>query len=1008
MAEYAQLKAAINAVIKQNGRMEITGEVLNQVLTAMVNSLGRSMGCAGVATPATNPQSPDQNLFYFAVQAGTYVNFNSIELPAGISVLMWNGTWTAQTWFIIKDAPEYQSTDFISAGGVFDSQKVDGNAYDISEHFPTGGVNNTNEYTLSGALAKIPENMKKAGMSIKFKESTTHNYMVLTHVGSDTTNFTSINLWQGVANSNELFHSPTAFMRKQIPTIGAVLDEFGTQSVQSLPTPSNATMNRIYVVQSKHPETDNVKTEWITIKVGNNYQWECIGGDTTSVYDLSDAMAVGGEPATYGSLSDALAAVPADKKRAGMTLAFIGLHSDMYGLGCHESSSMPQDAIELDDFYDYGDGEYTLAQLNDMFYSMSGAPIPYPDVVGRTITLYYHNEFTDTYEKKYITLLPNQRIYEQYRFAGTDINDFTDESLWVKCKKIPTSNKQIANDWRYITQIGLEGALKPYKNAVRKTWAELHDMKEEGALVAGTFYRITDYMTTCTSDNTMVEQHQFDIIVLALSDDSLSEQAWATLHDGDTYFTSNYCNLNGWRLWYTIENDTDRFAWADEDGKGVIYRMIDEWGNDCPFDFKNIKFKAKKVVGDDRTSRSINRFVFDAFNDLVLSSVSADDQYFYVFSYMAPGSSIIDASVDQYNRSDKTHNNFIDGRSLDGNDLPRIIFIHDSSIDGEFECFYNNKIGVNCNGLVLCGHHNTIGAETHSVLMNGTCYNNILKGCYDIELFGSDNIIKENANGCVFGNCQKVYIDEYCESIDVADDADNIILGKEVMAVSIGSDSSLINIGAQTTSVTIGEECTNINIGNVCNNVTIGEAVIGVSLGYGCVNIEVADGCDGIIIGGNCSDIEVFDGSNHCEIKNGCIDVQIQEACHGVIVGYESQNILIGVGSTGISVDNNCDHILIGDSSKNITLGFGCQYVYFGETDESEAYVDNVHIANGTNHLKLQCAVATSNVARMRNINIAMGFSNANGYTTIVHPSVNDNYCTTYEPTGSQTTQVTI
>ena len=56
-----------------------------------------------------------------------------------------------------------------------------------------------------------------------------------------------------------------------------------------------------------------------------------------------------------------------------------------------------------------------------------------------------------------------------------------------------------------------------------------------------------------------------------------------------SYF--NDCKLNSWELKYCFSNDTDRFDWADsEKGKGVIYYMKDEWGNECPYDFKNIKF----------------------------------------------------------------------------------------------------------------------------------------------------------------------------------------------------------------------------------------------------------------------------------------------------------------------------------------------------------------------------------------------------------------------------------
>ena len=118
MGNYELLKAAINEVIKANGRQEITGEVLNQVLLSMVNSLGAGYQCMGVATPSTNPGTPDQNVFYFATQAGTYTNFDAIVLQAGISVLMWDGDWASQTWFTVDDEPTANSENLVKSGGV--------------------------------------------------------------------------------------------------------------------------------------------------------------------------------------------------------------------------------------------------------------------------------------------------------------------------------------------------------------------------------------------------------------------------------------------------------------------------------------------------------------------------------------------------------------------------------------------------------------------------------------------------------------------------------------------------------------------------------------------------------------------------------------------------------------------------------------------------------------------------------------------------------------------------
>lgn len=94
MANYATLKSAIKQVIKTNENNEITGALLQQSLLAMINSLGVGYQYMGMATPSTNPGTPDQNVFYFATEAGTYSNFGGVVLPAQkLAILCWDGTW---------------------------------------------------------------------------------------------------------------------------------------------------------------------------------------------------------------------------------------------------------------------------------------------------------------------------------------------------------------------------------------------------------------------------------------------------------------------------------------------------------------------------------------------------------------------------------------------------------------------------------------------------------------------------------------------------------------------------------------------------------------------------------------------------------------------------------------------------------------------------------------------------------------------------------------------------
>ena len=162
----------------------------------------------------------------------------------------------------------------------------------------------------------------------------------------------------------------------------------------------------------------------------------------------------------------------------------------------------------------------------------------------------------------------------------------------------------------------VEDAIRPMVPII---WSELKNMRDNSSLVAGTQYRITDYITTTIQENTTSAGHQFDIIVTALDESTLSEEAKAIQHDGDTYF--NNANLSAWQLWYCLDNDAEKYTWADTDnGKGVIYRMIDEFNNECPYDFKNIQFRHPNDT--------------DTYPD-----------YYYMFTWIDENHDIIDTSV---------------------------------------------------------------------------------------------------------------------------------------------------------------------------------------------------------------------------------------------------------------------------------------------------------------------------------------------------------------------------
>jgi len=100
MASYNELNALIDAYINRNGVQAITGQVLNGVLKTIVEQIGRGYAMMGVATPSTDPGTPDAPETYYASTAGTYTNFDNIQLAtAELAMLCYDpGTgWSKQT-----------------------------------------------------------------------------------------------------------------------------------------------------------------------------------------------------------------------------------------------------------------------------------------------------------------------------------------------------------------------------------------------------------------------------------------------------------------------------------------------------------------------------------------------------------------------------------------------------------------------------------------------------------------------------------------------------------------------------------------------------------------------------------------------------------------------------------------------------------------------------------------------------------------------------------------------
>lgn len=279
------------------------------------------------------------------------------------------------------------------------------------------------------------------------------------------------------------------------------------------------------------------------------------------------------------------------------------------------------------------------------------------------------------------------------------------------------------------------------------TYESLVQLRDEERLLPGQWYRITDYVTTTTQADTQSADHPFDILVMASKPDLLLETAFAAVHEGDTYFQSS--KLEAWELNYCLDNDTDRFAWADpENGKGVVYRMKDEWANDLPYDFKNIMFKRsyaepEQFGGDgayiaipgstvELPAQDDNNFVF-FFTFSCLASLDDDlaEHPAQADASMGFFKSENEMSAD-YDDSPYPASNFIEphfiSQSIDDQPLKRVMALPNITIGQYYKDAYcyrtmGNHFGTNCHDLSLIGK-NCRGnnfVEVHDSYIIGDC-----------------------------------------------------------------------------------------------------------------------------------------------------------------------------------------------------------------------------------------------------------------------------------------------
>lgn len=278
------------------------------------------------------------------------------------------------------------------------------------------------------------------------------------------------------------------------------------------------------------------------------------------------------------------------------------------------------------------------------------------------------------------------------------------------------------------------------ENLKEVTYEELSTLIQSNKLIPGSLYRMTDYQTVTDSTNNQVsvEWHKFDLVIRALSSNTISRNCSA--------ISEYYPKASEWNIVYSMDNSV-------QGSKGIILAMTDENDNYAPYDFKSIKIKKYKIsslgtnIDSNENSWMIGLYIGEQSTGMY--NVQNDDfKYIYTFS------------SDTYTDASSS----CKGNKVDT--LGNIIFSGSNN-----QCYgKNNVIYKNGNNNIIKGSDNFIGEQCSNNKIDVNTSKNIIYG------MSSGNSINSESTKCVLYNSVKnTTIGNACINIKVGDNITSVI-----------------------------------------------------------------------------------------------------------------------------------------------------------------------------------------------------------------------------------------
>ena len=532
---------------------------------------------------------------------------------------------------------------------------------------------------------------------------------------------------------------------------------------------------------------------------------------------------------------------------------------------------------------------------------------------------------------------------------------------------------------------------------VSTTYAKLKALRDASGLSIGTWYRITDYDTTVYNNaNARAAGHPFDVLVMATDVNQLSEDAKAVHSARDTEGYFAHANLAAWKLKYSLDNDSAKFAWASDGGENWIVTLPELGAMDLtpvstndstyegfPYKFaSNVQGMAVEVYFAHLELQEGEAFIPNVIYIAAMGQAMTNQFPVteIVHENQAPGKGVIWEMVDEYNN--------LCSYDFKNVQFKRSLIVATKEDPSEDECaFYGKYVGQAMEELPVLPEGYAIDPNdskylyTYSVIAaDGSVEDNSMgidltsAGMGIIHLCAL-NRMRENINASSFAldlnnnvfvaTCNST--DEMMNLIVMGNTFGTLCMGNTfvnaAMENTFGNDCYYNSFGNYFYRNSFGNNCGSNSFGNFCSGNTCGNYFQYNSFGNDCYRNSFGNFCSGNTCGNYFQYNSFGNGCDGNSFGNECYDNSFGNSCGGNSFGNSCYYNSFGNDCWYNSFGNGCQYNNILDNVQYITAFEGVRYVSIGSINGTVQYAQ---VLNGT------CGSSSSN---MLQINFATGKS---------------------------------